>query len=115
MSQREDERTHKLREGFLSNYKHTVSRVDNLEQKASYLSETKLDTIEYIKKNIVDEYPKVIRKDFDSINSVAIIQIQDVLDRGLFKNKEDLLFFNSANYIVSKYREYELFQLKLWG
>lgn len=91
-----------LRKDFVKTVNESVKKTNEISVKVDNLQEKKLEKKDYIRKIVNDEYQKILKKDFQSVNSVAIEQIEEAVNSKMFD--DEVVMKNASNYIVDRYR-----------
>ena len=100
-----------LRKDFVKTVNESVKKTNEISVKVDNLQEKKLEKKDYIRKIVNDEYQKILKKDFQSVNSVAIEQIEEAVNSKMFD--DEVVMKNASNYIVDRYRTWKFQQNNL--
>lgn len=100
-----------LRKDFVKTVNESVKKTNEISVKVDNLQEKKLEKKDYIRKIVNDEYQKILKKDFQSVNSVAIEQIEEAVNSKMFD--DEVVMKNASNYIVDRYRTWKFRQNNL--
>lgn len=100
-----------LRKDFVKTVNESVKKTNEISVKVDNLQEKKLEKKDYIRKIVNDEYQKILKKDFQSVNSVAIEQIEEAVNSKMFD--DEVVMKNASNYIIDRYRTWKFQQNNL--
>lgn len=95
---------YELRKDFVTMVNDSVRKTNQNEKELRELQNKKLEKKDYIRKIINDEYQKILKKDFHSVNTVAIEQIEEAVNSKIFD--DELVMKNASNYIIDKHRSW---------